>query len=238
MAVATAPYRRRMTDAALVIAPLALAAGMLAARALRDLHRLAAVAAGLLLALVAFDLLPDAVADGGEAGLPTVFVVAMIAIAAVGTVWLLRGSGATDCCRRGRTGAGALALHGLLEGAVLGAGLGLVPESGPLLIAGFAFHKAAEGAMLAGTLRMPGPALGVDRALPLVAATAPVIGALGGSLVELPPVLAAAAAAVLAGLLGAVAGLQLRQAAAGPSGRLLAGIGAAGMVLILQWAGA
>lgn len=227
-----------MTYAALVIAPLALAAGMLCARAFGDLHRLASVAAGLLLALVTFDLLPDAFADGREVGLPVLLVVALIATGAAGTSWLLRGTGAVECCRAGRTGAGALAGHGLLEGAVLGAGLGLLPTSGPLLIAGFAFHKAAEGAVLAGVLRRSRPARGLDRALPFVAAVAPVVGALGDSLVDLPPVLAAGAAAVLAGVLGAVVVPQLRQAAAAPSGRLLAGAGALGMVLVLQWAGA
>jgi hypothetical protein len=226
-----------MLFAPLLIAPLALAAGMVASRASRDIRRVAAVAAGLLLALVVFDLLPDAVSDGHEAGVPAVLVLGLVLSIAVGAGGLLERPDAAGCCRTGRAGAAALATHGLLEGAVLGAGLGLDRAAGPLLLAAFAGHKAAEGAMLVGFLRTA-PAGRARLALPAVAAVAPAAGVLAGSFVALPALLASCLTVVLTGLLAAVAVLQLRQAAARPSTGVLAGLATGGMVLVLQWAGA
>lgn len=227
-----------MVLAPVVIAPLALTAGMVSTRTSRDVHRAAAVAAGLLLGLVAFDLIPDAVADGDEVGMPPALVLGLVLGVAVSACQLLGRTDAAGCCRTGRTGAAALAAHGLLEGALLGAGLGLERTAGPLLLAAFACHKAAEGAMLVGVLRTVPARRRAELALPAIATVAPVVGALAGGLVELPALLAAGLAVVLSGLLANVAALQLRQVVAHRSNGVLAGLAAGGMVLVLQWAGA
>lgn len=195
-----------MTVTAALAAGGLLAGGGVALASTAAARTVRAFAGGLLAALAGVDLLPDAVADGRVAGMPAPGLVAVAAVGFAVPVAVAEGG----CCspRVGRFAVTGLALHGFLEGAVLGLGLGVVPA--PVLLTAFCLHKFGEGFALVGLLR-PGGTGRVRRWLG-VAAVAPPAGALAGGLVTVPESVAPPVAAALAGLLLAVAALLIRGA--------------------------
>lgn len=232
---------------AVLAAPLAVfAGGALARSGARHAESVTALAGGVLAALVAADMLPDAFGDAAAAGLPAAIPMTVaVAVCAVMTTLLIRPSrrggqeprGCCGCRGTGRAAAAGLAAHGMLEGLVLGFGLG-VGRVAWLLIAAFAVHKAAEGFALAQALRAdPGPRGQGPSATGwwlLAVGLLPAGGALLGSAVTLPGWAEALAAAGIAGLVSAVTisiarGLTRRRPAAA------AVVGAAGMATLL-WA--
>lgn len=225
---------------AVLAAPLAvLAGGALARLGAGRAELVTALASGVLAALVAADMLPDALGDAAAAGLPAAIPMAVAVVACAAMTTLLarlsrrggQGPGCCGCRGTGRAAAAGLAAHGLLEGLVLGFGLG-VDRLAWLLITAFAVHKAAEGFALAQALRGQGPPT-TGRWL-LAVGLLPAGGALLGSAVTLPDWAAALVAAGIAGLVSAVTisiarGLTRRRPAA------VAVVGAAGMATLL-WA--
>ncbi|MCU1658236.1 MAG: hypothetical protein JWO57_2892, partial [Pseudonocardiales bacterium] len=138
------------TTLALVLAAVGLALGG-ATAALRPSRASAvqAVAGGLLLSLIAFDLLPDALRHGREAGVSSgaIAAVAVTAFAVVtATMRRIATPDMIGCCAQpvGRVAAIALATHGMAEGALLGLSSGLAADTGPLLLVVFCLHKAGE----------------------------------------------------------------------------------------------
>ena len=183
-----------------------------------------ASAGGLLLALVALDLVPDAVADGRQAGQPAaVLVPVATVVAAVG--YAVLGRFARTCCAA--VSGAALAGHGCAEGLLLGLGLGLAPAAAPWLAAVFALHKAAEGFALVAGLPSPRSRL----AWLAVAAAAPATGAALGATVDLPEVTVPWVTVLLAGMLAAVGAHLARPALRAPGAtRALPWLGAAVVV--------
>lgn len=236
-----------MVGIAVLVAPLAVALGGAAARlgGARYAVRGLALACGVLIALVVADMIPDAVEDATTAGIPAAAPFAVAAAAAAAgyatlTALVLRVPGERDsigcgCHAAGRVAAGSLAVHGLLEGAVLGFGLG-VTRLAWLLVAAFTIHKAAEGYALAQGVRAEG---GTPVRWLTLAALAPAVGALAGLAVPLSPAASSVVAAVVAGLLAAVAAVIARaQLRRHPVEALIAvGTGAVGLALLLTLGG-
>ncbi|MDT4961606.1 MAG: hypothetical protein QOF87_1253 [Pseudonocardiales bacterium] len=214
-----------ITTLGLVLAAVGLALGGATAQ-LRPSRASAvqAVAGGLLLSLVAFDLLPDAVGDGREVGLAR-WVITTVALTAFAVVTAamsrIAAPDTVGCCATpvGRMAAIALVAHGMAEGAVLGLSSGLATHTGPLLLIAFCLHKAGEGLAIASSVRN-----GSHRRRRVVgwltlAALAPVAGALLAQHVNLAGGRLPLTTAAVAGVLGAVALRLLRPALASESHR-------------------
>ncbi|MCW2942260.1 MAG: hypothetical protein JWN00_5245 [Actinomycetia bacterium] len=163
-----------------------------------------ALAGGALVALVATDLLPDAISAGPPVVVPVVIAVLGFASSIV--------PGDSGCCspRVGAFAVAGLALHGVVEGAVLGLGLGLAPAAGLMLLAAFCLHKFAEGFAIVAALRSGGASLRRTWGWMGIAAVAPMAGALAGRVVAVPERISPLVAALLTGVLLAIAGSLIR----------------------------
>jgi zinc transporter ZupT len=170
-----------------------------------------AAAGGLLVALVGVDLLPDAFADGTEAGVRPPALIAVAVVALLVTAWWALGDPATadGCCtpQLGRFAAYALAAHGVAEGLLLGLGSGLVAAAGPWLLVAFCLHKAGEGFAIIASVEAGSRRWTRAAGWLALAALAPPVGALLG---ERFPVTGAALPLATSAVAGVLAGVALR----------------------------
>ena len=187
-----------------LIAVATLAGAWLARRASRMRAVSLACAAGVLLAVVLADLIPDIWRDLPAAGLPWWVPAGALAAGMAGTDVLARRGCAcrtwpSSVAARGRATATALALHRALEGAAL------VVTGSAAVIAALVIHAASEGFAMAALLK--GERRSKAGALLAITCLSPAAGAIAVSLIRLP----AQAAPIVTAL---VAGVLLRAAAA------------------------
>lgn len=191
-----------------------------------------AVAGGLLIAIVAFDLAPDALADGAQHDTPAVVLVATAGSAAVVLWWLLTStSSGVGSSWRIRAAAGGLAAHRAVEGATLGLAAATDLRAGALVLVGLVLHGGCEGAVFKVTARdVHCPTRTTARWLAVLCA-APVPGLAWAALAG-PSGLQAVATAAVCGLLLTTGSANLHRAAALLSRRRSAALGAAGAGLL------
>lgn len=167
------------------------ASGLAALRSRANVGVVAAVAAGALSAILAFDLVPDLLTGARSSGVP-ITVLPVIATAAFAGLWLVARPGHD---RRPATGAGLLGpaflIHGFLEGVAGGAVLGWHARVGAGFVAALILHKTAEGADLAAALRgvdasTQGMATARRRAWLICGAAGPPLGCAVALIVPLP----------------------------------------------------
>ena len=129
------------------------ASGLAAGRSRANIGVVAAVAAGALSAILAFDLVPDLLTGARSSGVP-IAVLPVIAAAAFAGLWLgaRPGQGPRPATAAGLLGP-AFLVHGFLEGIAGGALLGWHARIGAGFLAALILHKTAEGADLAAALR-------------------------------------------------------------------------------------
>ena len=192
-----------------------LAGGAIAVRRPRSLPILSAASGTVLLAAVFLDLLPEAVEQAGEAHLPVLapIAAAILAVALLisidGVVRRQHGTRPGAWGRAGSiVGASGFVGHGWLEGATIGIGLQMGTVAGLMAALAVAAHHLCEGLALVCYLAQRGrPGRRVLFWLSL-AALAPMTGALGGSLVDVPDRLVPLALGLFSGLF-AFAGLTM-----------------------------
>jgi ZIP family zinc transporter len=170
-----------------------LAGGTIAVRRPRSVPVLSILTGGVLLAAVFLQLLPEAVQRAGQVHLPAAAPVAAALLGATlftsvdGVLALPRRSSQPNRQRApGIAGASGFVGHGWLEGATIGVGLQLGTTAGLLAALAVAAHHLCEGLALVCYLFQRGrPRRRVVTWL-VLAALAPVAGALAGSAVVLP----------------------------------------------------
>jgi zinc transporter ZupT len=188
-----------------LIAGATLAGAWLARRASGMRAASLACAAGVLLAVVLADLLPDIWRDLPGAGLPWWAAAAALAAGVAGTDLLARrgcacrtseaadGGAADGEAARGGATVAALGLHRALEGAAL------VVTGSLAVIAALIVHAASEGFAMAALLR--GERRGKAAALLATTCLSPAAGAIAVSQVRLPAQAAPIVTALVAGVL-------------------------------------
>src|SRR6266567_8651476 len=181
-----------------LIAGATLAGAWLARRAAMMRAASLACAAGLLLAVVLADLLPDVWRDLPGAGLPWWAAAAAVAAGIAGTdILARRGCACRTGPDRGEAAAAALGVHRALEGAAL------VLAGSLAVVAALVVHAGSEGFALTALLRRERRAKTVT--LLAIMCLSPAIGAIVMSQIRLPAQAAPITTAVVAGVLARAA---------------------------------
>ena len=169
--------------------------GLVALRAGRLLHVVYGIAAGAMLGLVAFHLLPefgdaDSPAFGG---VPLPYLLLIAAFLAMFVLEELIGPHPSDADEGvehrhphvGLIGAGALVLHSFLDGLAIGIGFAVSDAIGIAILLAVLAHDFADGMTTAAIMRRHGNSSGRTWALVTAAAIAPVVGAFVGGWLQL-----------------------------------------------------
>ncbi|MEI6688719.1 MAG: ZIP family metal transporter [Thermoleophilia bacterium] len=169
--------------------------GLVALRAGRLLHLVYGVAAGAMLGLVAFHLLPEFGKFAGVApgGVPLPYVLIVVAFLAMFVLEELVGPHPSDADEGsehrhphvGLIGAGALVLHSFLDGLAIGIGFTVSDAIGIAILIAVLAHDFADGMTTAAIMRRHGNTPGRTWALVTAGAVAPVIGAFVGGWLNL-----------------------------------------------------
>jgi ZIP family zinc transporter len=176
-----------------------LAGGVVAMRVSDRRHLILGLAAGLMLGVVGFDLLPEALAQAGRPvfGVPAAMLAAVAGFLSVHVVErslaVHRGGEEHFATHThamqavGLTAGGALVLHSMLDGFGIGVGFQAGAEVGIAVTVAVVAHDFADGFNTFTITSLYGNAR--SRALTLLAldAIAPVVGAAIGTVVHLPP---------------------------------------------------
>lgn len=180
-----------------------LTGGLIASRAHDKLHLILGAAAGIMLGVVTFDLLPEALAQSGQLvfGVPAVLLMAMAGFLSIHIVERSlaihrghedefgghsHGSGHRGAASIGLLAGGALIAHSLLDG--IGIGLGFQAGSSVGLTVAIAViaHDFADGFNTFTIVSLYGNARRRALTLLFADALAPVAGAVLGTLIRVP----------------------------------------------------
>ncbi|MGI9187890.1 MAG: ZIP family metal transporter [Gaiellales bacterium] len=169
--------------------------GFVALRAHRQLHLVYGVAAGAMLGLVAFHLLPEfAEFDGPDlGGVPLPYILVVVAFLAMFVLEELIGPHPADADEGGEhrhphvglIGAGALVLHSFLDGLAIGIGFTVSDAIGVAILIAVLAHDFADGMTTAAIMRRHGNTASRTWMLVFAGAIAPVIGAFVGGWLDL-----------------------------------------------------
>ena len=169
--------------------------GLVALRARRLLHVVYGVAAGAMLGLVAFHLLPEFGAFTGPSygGVPLPYLLVLVAFLAMFALEEVIGPHPSDADEGGEhrhphvglVGAGALVVHSFLDGLAIGIGFTISDAIGVAILIAVLAHDFADGMTTAAIMRRHGNSTGRTWALVLAGAVAPVIGAFVGGWLHL-----------------------------------------------------
>lgn len=169
--------------------------GLVALRARRLLHVVYGVAAGAMLGLVAFHLLPEFGLFDGPApgGVPLPYLLMVAAFLAMFALEELIGPHPSDADEGaehrhphvGLIGAGALVVHSFLDGLAIGIGFTISDAIGVAVLIAVLAHDFADGMTTAAIMRRHGNSTGRTWALVLAGGIAPVIGAFVGGWLHL-----------------------------------------------------
>lgn len=169
--------------------------GLVALRAHRQLHLVYGVAAGAMLGLVAFHLLPEFGDFEGPApgGVPLPYILLVLAFLAMFVLEELIGPHPSDADEGpehrhphvGLVGAGALVLHSFLDGLAIGIGFTISDAIGVAILLAVLAHDFADGMTTAAIMRRHGNTVRRTWGLVLAAAIAPVVGAFVGGWLHL-----------------------------------------------------
>ncbi|MGI9116835.1 MAG: ZIP family metal transporter [Gaiellales bacterium] len=164
--------------------------GLVALRAGRLLHVVYGLAAGAMLGLVAFHLLPEFGAFTGPdlGGVPLPYVLLIAAFLLMFVLEELIGPHPSDADEGGEhrhphvglVGAAALVLHSFLDGLAIGIGFTISDAIGIAILIAVLTHDFADGMTTAAIMRRHGNSLGRTWTLVLAGAIAPVVGAFVG----------------------------------------------------------
>ena len=169
--------------------------GLVAMRARRLLHVVYGVAAGAMLGLAAFHLLPEFGAFDGPSygGVPLPYLLVLAAFLAMFALEEVIGPHPSDADEGGEhrhphvglVGAGALVVHSFLDGLAIGIGFTISDAIGVAILIAVLAHDFADGMTTAAIMRRHGNSTGRTWALVLAGAIAPVIGAFVGGWLHL-----------------------------------------------------
>ena len=169
--------------------------GFVALRAQRKLHIVYGVAAGAMLGLVAFHLLPEFAEFDGPAlgGVSLPYILLVGAFLAMFVLEELIGPHPADADEGGEhrhphvglVGAGALVLHSFFDGLAIGIGFSVSDAIGIAILIAVLAHDFADGMTTAMIMRRHGNTAGRTWALVTAGAVAPVIGAFVGGWLDL-----------------------------------------------------
>ena len=169
--------------------------GVVALRASRLLHIVYGVAAGAMLGLVAFHLLPEFAEFEGPApgGVPLPYVLVIVAFLAMFALEEVIGPHPSDADEGGEhrhphvglIGAGALVAHSFLDGLAIGIGFTISDAIGVAVLVAVLAHDFADGMTTAAIMRRHGNSARRTWALVVAGAIAPVIGAFVGGWLHL-----------------------------------------------------
>jgi zinc transporter ZupT len=204
--------------------------GVLAFRFADRVAALLAIAAGVVLGVALFDLLPEAIEFGADRYPP--YVLTMFAAAGLGGYLLLNRASASVERRadwRAHLGPASLTLHSFLDGLIMGVAFQIAPDVGWLVALAVLTHDLADG------LNTVSLAMETRRETALrwlvVNGVAPLAGVIVGLLVTLPHAALAPVMAVFAGVFLYIGAIELVPRSLARDGRLrttvqvLAGIG-------------
>ena len=169
--------------------------GLVALRASRLLHVVYGVAAGAMLGLVAFHLLPEFGAFDGPSpgGVPLPYLLIVVAFLAMFVLEEVVGPHPSDADEGGEhrhphvglIGAGALVVHSFLDGLAIGIGFTISDAIGVAVLIAVLAHDFADGMTTAAIMRRHGNSVGRTWALVVAGAVAPVVGAFVGGWLHL-----------------------------------------------------
>ena len=169
--------------------------GFVALRVGRGLHLVYGLAAGAMLGLAAFHLLPEFGAFTGAAlgGVPLPYLLVVVAFLAMFALEEIVGPHPSDADEGGEhrhphvglVGAAALVVHSFLDGVAIGIGFTISDAIGVAILIAVLAHDFADGMTTAAIMRRHGNPPGRTWALVLAGAIAPVVGAFVGGWLDL-----------------------------------------------------
>jgi len=228
------------------------AGGLLALRLRERLHWVLGFAAGVLIGVVAFELLPESVEQsrraGGDAEAALLAVVAgFVLFHALKRSVIARDAqaagGASQQRRVGLLSSLALVAHSLMDGVGIGLAFQVSPAVGATVASAVIAHDFCDGLNTVSVMLLHRHGTASALAMLALDAVAPLLGAASTLVYSLPPTLLASGLGLFAGFLLAIGALDIlpqavsRAGAAAPNLIGLAGLGAASMVALTRWAG-
>jgi ZIP family zinc transporter len=172
--------------------------GLAAARFRAWFGVLAAFAAGVLIAVPLFDLLPEALRLGDEAKIPPQNVMYIVAVGFLFLLTLSRYISVHHICEGGECrnvrhpqagwyGASELSLHSFMDGFAIGLGFQTNTQAGLLVAAAVIAHDFSDGMNTVTIMLHAGNSLGSSLKMLILDAVAPVLGAVSTLFIVAPP---------------------------------------------------
>jgi len=227
------------------------AGGLLALRLRERAHWVLGFSAGILLGVVAFELLPESVeqsrrAGGGAHAALLAALAGFVLFHALQRLLMRRhaaGAGARPQRAVGVLSSLALVCHSLMDGVGIGVAFQVSPAVGVAVAGAVIAHDFCDGLNVASLMLLHRHGTASALAMVLLDAIAPVIGAAATLAFSVPPALLAPYLGLFAGFLLSIGALDILPQAlsrAGPAAArhlvALAGLGAASMVALTRFA--
>jgi ZIP family zinc transporter len=160
-------------------------------------HRVTAFAAGVLIAVPLFDLLPEAMTLAGQLRMPPVLITYPVALGFLFLFVIDRYISVHRVCeagvcrnvrhlRGGLIGAGELVLHSYLDGFAIGVGFQINPEVGLVVAVAVIGHDFTDGINTVTLVLKSGNSRRLARFMLLLDSMAPVLGVISGMFVAIP----------------------------------------------------
>jgi ZIP family zinc transporter len=187
-----------------------LGAGLLVPAGGPWLHRVSAFAAGVLIAVALFDLLPEAMTLAAARSMPPILVTYPLALGFLLLFFVDRYISVERVCEAGLCrnlrhvrgswfGAGEIIAHSFLDGFAIGVGFQFSAQMGVIIAAAVVSHSFTHGINTVTLMLRAGNSLRTTRLMLLVNAVAPVLGVLAGTVMTIPPELLSMVLAFFAG---------------------------------------